>query len=357
MLRTTLCVAGIFLVGSTAVAHHSVTANFDTGRTIEVRGTVVDFNYVSPHASLVIDGIAYEGGEPLDDSISRWEIESSAVKGLAARGIRADTFQPGDQIMVRGAPHRNGDLQRLNSNQFLGADGGPLNLGPVVRPGPVEVPDVQGVMRVSGRWTPPYQPEGDTSALPLNEAGLAAWAAYVQADSPANSCEPMSIPVVMNAPGYFVDIRFGDGEVTIRNEAYDVHRTVPLGDNFAPADQSGYFGNVRGRIEGAVLVVESRDFPASQWGLGAATQINGGGADVPSSESKTIMERFSASADGLELYYDYVLNDPVYMSREHGARIVLRRASNDAPMLPYNCNTAAARQFSRPPGESLVTPD
>jgi hypothetical protein len=33
---------------------------------------------------------------------------------------------------------------------------------------------------------------------------------------------------------------------------------------------------------------------------------------------------------------------------------VLRRAADDAPMVPYDCNVASARQFSRAPGESLL---
>ncbi len=176
-----------------ASAHHSITANFDASREVDIHGTVVDFNYVSPHASMVIDGIAYENGVALNDEPVRWEIESSAVKGLA----------------------------------------------PPPRPVVSEAPDAEGVRLVEARWTPPFQPAGETSALPLNEAGLAAWESYVQIDSPANSCEPMSIPVVMNAPSYYVDVRFGDGEVVLRNEAYDVHRTVPLGDSFAPADPNG----------------------------------------------------------------------------------------------------------------------
>ena len=87
------------------------------------------------------------------------------------------------------------------------------------------------------------------------------------------------------------------------SSAYDVHRTVPLGTEFAPADPDGQWGRVRGRIEGETLIVDSRDYPVSKWGLGAATQINGGGADVPSSEQKTLTERFSVSEDALTLIY------------------------------------------------------
>lgn len=336
-------------------AHHSITANFDTSREIEIRGTVVDFNYVSPHANMVIEGIGYEGGVALNDAPVRWEIESSAVKGLAARGIKADTFKPGDAIRVVGAPHRNASLYRANSSNFSAIDGSQLALARPALAGEVVVPDAEGVMLLEGLWIPPFQREGTRSALPLNEAGLAAWSAYQQTLSPANTCEPMSLPVVMNAPSYMVAITFGDGEVAIFNEAYDVDRHVRLGDEFAPADPAGQWGDIRGRIAGDALVVESRNYPVSRWGLGAATQINGGGADVPSSEQKALVERFSTSADGLELYYEYVLTDPVYMSAPHYARIVLRRAPQDARLVPYDCNVASASQFSRAAGESVLT--
>ncbi|MGD8340337.1 MAG: hypothetical protein PVH89_06110, partial [Gammaproteobacteria bacterium] len=163
--------------------------------------------------------------------------------------------------------------------------------------------------------------------------------------------------VVMNAPSYFVDIRFQEDHVVIYNEAYDVSRSVPLGDEFAPADPNGQWGNVRGRIEGDELIVESRDYPPSRWGLGAATQINGGGADVPSSAEKRVTERFSTSADGLTLQYEYDLFDPTYMSREHTARIEMRRVADSAPMYEYDCNVESARQFSRAAGESVLSTD
>jgi hypothetical protein len=363
--RLLLALIALGLQAEAALAHHSVTANFDAAREIEIRGTVVVFNYVSPHASLVVDGLAYENGAVLGATAARWEIESSAVKGLAARGITADTLRPGDTVIVRGSPHRNPELRRANSSTFLAADGTVLGSAaaagrgaPAGRAAPVTAPAVAGVRRIEGRWIPPFQREGPRSALPLNAAGLAAWESYVQADSPANTCEPMSIPEIMYAPSYLFDIRFGDGIVMLRNEAYDIERRVPLGgDEYAPADPDGQWGNLRGRIEGALLIVESRDFPPSKWGNGAATQVNGGGADVPSSAQKTVVETISVSDSGLELYYDYVLHDPVYMSAPHTARVVLRRTADDAPMVPYDCNVASARQFSRAPGESLLPPD
>jgi hypothetical protein len=352
-----ICFGPLVCIAGAVHAHHSVTANFDSRRQVEIRGTVIDFKLRSPHSSLVVRGRAYENGSALDAAEQDWEIESSALKGLLGRGITADSIKPGDSIIVVGAPHRRG-LNRANSSQFLAADRSPIGSTPrpavAAEPDNLVPPGLAGVRRVTGRWRPPFQQEGTTSALPLNEAGLAAWRSYDQKLSPANTCEPMSIPVIFNAPSYFVDIRFGDGNVVIRNEAYDVRRSVPLGDEFMAADPNGYWGRVRGRIEGDTLIVDSRDYPVSKWGLGAATQINGGGADVPSSEQKVLTERFSVSDDALTLIYEYTLFDPVYMREPHNARIEIARVADDSPMYPYNCDADAASMFSRDPGERLL---
>jgi hypothetical protein len=338
-------------------AHHSITANFDTGKSVEIRGVVVDFRLRSPHSSMVIDGIGYIDGVALSTEPERWEIESSALPGLRQRGIDADTFKPGDGIVVVGAPSRNPDLRRANSSNFTAASGATFRPeGQFAAPteGARPPAGATGVELVEGRWTPPFQPNGERSALPLNEAGWAAWENYDQTLSPANTCEKMSVPVIFNAPAYFVDIRFGDDDVVVRNQAYDIIRTVPLDGSRAPADADGQFGMVSGRIDGDTLVIDSDSFPPSRWGLGAATQVNGGGADVPSSEQKTLEERFSTSADGLTLIYEYELFDPVYMAEPHRARIEMPRVADDIPMYPYDCDVDAASMFSRGAQESLL---
>jgi hypothetical protein len=45
------------------------------------------------------------------------------------------------------------------------------------------------------------------------------------------------------------------------------------------------------------------------------------------------------------------------MSHEHEARVTLRRVADDAPWSDYDCNAASARQFSRAPGESVLSAD
>jgi hypothetical protein len=340
--------------GGPALAHHSVAANFDMARQIEVTGEVVEWRFRNPHAFLVVDGIATINGVA-DESPQRWEIESSAAAGLRAQGVDAQTFKPGDRVIIRGSPHRNASLHRINAfggpGSFLTADGAPIGVGgllPQDAGAPAAVaPDGVGAERLAGLWRPPFQPNPPTTPLTLTDAGRAAWEAYDQKLSPANTCETMSIPDVFNAPSYVVTLEIADGHAVVRNQAYNIVRTIPLDGSAAPADPGGLFGVVSGSIEEEALVVESRDYPASAWGLGAATQIMGAGADVPSSEQKTVVERFSVSEDGLTLIYEYTVADPVYLDALFSHRVEMARLPEDTVFYPYDCDVESASQFSR----------
>jgi hypothetical protein len=73
----------------------------------------------------------------------------------------------------------------------------------------------------------------------------------------------------------------------------------------------------------------------------------GGGADVPSSTAKTLVERYTVSADGRTLFYDYTMNDPAYLSAPYSHRVEFMRMPSDTPMYPYTCDPESAAMFSR----------
>ena len=219
----------------------------------------------------------------------------------------------------------------------------------VAEGGVASAPDAVGVARITGRWVPKFVPAGDASALPLNAAGLTAWRNYDPKLSPANTCESMGVPEIFHAPWYLFDIQLSNEAAVLTTEAYEIRRTVPLNGERVPADATGAHGNVHGRVEGNVLVIESDGFPASRWGLGAATQRNGGGADVPSSDQKTLTERYSVSDDGRTLFYDYTLSDPVYLRESYNYRVEFLRMPHETPMYPYECDVESASMFSREP--------
>jgi RES domain-containing protein len=343
------CFLAVAAVG-TAQAHHSASVSFDNTRTIEITGEVVEWRFRNPHTLLVVDGTAVIDGVR-DDVERRWEIESSAAAGLRARGVDENTLARGTLVTVRGIPHRNPTTYRANafagSSSFLDANGNSIFGGPENQPGTPIAPTGTGAERLAGLWRPPGQRNLATTPLALTAAGREAWERYDQRLSPANTCEPMSIPDIYNAPSYVVTIEIGDDRAVVSNQAYKVVRTIPLDGSEAPADPKQQFGIVRGRIDAGALVVESRAYPASKWGLGAATQIMGAGADVPSSPGKTVVERFSVSPDGLRLTYEYTVDDPEYLSAPFSHRVEWARLADDTQVYPYDCDVESASQFSR----------
>jgi hypothetical protein len=217
----------------------------------------------------------------------------------------------------------------------------------VATPLPAAVPDAVGFERLVGRWQAPLPPPATESILPLNEAGVAARAGYDRKLSPANTCEPMSVPDIVLAPFYLFEIELEDDRAVLHHEAYDIVRTVPLDGDTAPADPSGHFGRARGRVDGDSLVVESGQYPASKWGLGAEVQPFGAGADVPSSELKTVTERYSVTPDGRTLVLEYTVHDPKYMKQPYTGRVELTRVPDTVPMYPYECDVESASMWSR----------
>ena len=360
MNRATLT-GSTFLLGLSALspsqAHHSVTAHFDMSRTIEIQGTVVDFKLRSPHASLIVDGRSYVDGVLQDEEIQRWEIESSAAPGLRAMGIESTTFQPGDPVTVVAAPNRQDDFRFVNSSTFIDGQGRQYSragTAPYQPASPDQVNEIEGIERLAGRWRSPGAfARTESSPLPLNETGLRAWQEYSPRQSPANTCEPMNIPDIFNAP-YLLDVEITDNELIIFNQPWDVERRIPLDGESVQAEPSGLFGTVSARIEGDVIIIESRDYPPSRWGLGSATQYLGSGADVPSSPDKQVTERIRLSEDAQTIHYDYTLVDPVYLSGPFSSSLEFSRLSAETPMYPYDCEEESAAMFSRTPEDSQL---
>jgi len=329
-----------------ADAHHAISANFDPTRTAELRGVVVEYRFRSPHSYLVLEGVGVVDGVPQSEGPVRWQVESHSVPGMRNLGIDQSTFKSGDTISISGYPSRRNQAGSMLGMTFVGADGSRY-VGNEQGQGAVAVTG-EGIQRLNGRWRSPGYINGPDTPLPLNPAGRAAWRNYDPIESPAAKCETQSIPGVFSAP-YLSELQIGTDSVFIRNEAYDVRRTIPLGDTYAPANPNGSFGEARARIEDGSLIVESRGYPPSGWGLGIATHVNGGGADIPSSGQKTVVERYSVSGDGQILTMAYTLSDPAYLTEPYNGRFELNRVASDAPIYDYVCDLQSASEFARDP--------
>jgi hypothetical protein len=92
---------GGLLAAVPASAHHS-TAAFDTSRVIKLEGTITQFRWINPHASIKIDGVS-EGAEP--DGL--WTVEMTAPNVLLNQGWTRTALKVGDKVTIYVNPLRN----------------------------------------------------------------------------------------------------------------------------------------------------------------------------------------------------------------------------------------------------------
>ena len=84
-----------------AGAHHS-TAAFDNSRVVKIEGTIKQFRWINPHASIKIDGVS-EG----DDPDGLWTVEMTAPNVLINEGWTRTALQVGDKVTMFVNPLRN----------------------------------------------------------------------------------------------------------------------------------------------------------------------------------------------------------------------------------------------------------
>jgi hypothetical protein len=92
-----------------ALAHHSF-AMFDSGQEVTLSGTVKEFQWVNPHAWIMLTVADPEGRPAL------WAIEMGGPGQLARVGWNASTLSAGMDVKVNIHPLRDGS----NGGQYLG---------------------------------------------------------------------------------------------------------------------------------------------------------------------------------------------------------------------------------------------
>jgi hypothetical protein len=83
-------------------AHHSVFAEFDNGRPLELRGRFRQMDWINPHSWVHFE-VTMEDGSKVE-----WAAETPPPNQLIRQGWRRSDIQPGDDIVVRGYAAKNG---------------------------------------------------------------------------------------------------------------------------------------------------------------------------------------------------------------------------------------------------------
>jgi hypothetical protein len=125
---TILGLACLALIATVAVAptavdaHHAFSAEFDANRPVDLEGTVLEMEWINPHAWIHIE-VASESGET-----EQWSIEAGAPNGLIRRGFTRDSLLPGTKILVSGYRAKDG-ANRANGSSITFEDGRKLFVG------------------------------------------------------------------------------------------------------------------------------------------------------------------------------------------------------------------------------------
>ena len=80
-----------------AQGHHSIAAVYDSNRQATMEGVVAQFQLINPHPFLLIDVT-----DPAGRAV-RWRLEMDNRSELVDVGVTANTFRPGDRVLVRGS--------------------------------------------------------------------------------------------------------------------------------------------------------------------------------------------------------------------------------------------------------------
>ena len=110
-----LAIAGLIFAGAPAFAHHG-TSEYDSSKSVSIHGTVVELEYVNPHA-LIVFNVKDENGQ-----VSKWQAELQSPNLLSRRGWSRSTLKPGDDVIITGHPVKNG-AHAMAAQKVVFADG------------------------------------------------------------------------------------------------------------------------------------------------------------------------------------------------------------------------------------------
>jgi hypothetical protein len=119
----------IFLIAATipGFGHHSVSAEFDASRRINLTGTVTKVSWTNPHAYFYVDA-----KDPKNGAVATWACELGSPNMLFRLGWTQSTLKIGMTVSFTGIQARDGSHKVIARN--IVADGSKLTAWPSEQP-------------------------------------------------------------------------------------------------------------------------------------------------------------------------------------------------------------------------------
>ncbi len=109
---------GILVSAAPIVAHHSVSAEFDTTKTVTFTGKVKEVNWGNPHIYTSVEATDPDSGKP-----TVFRVEGGAPNALFRQGWRKDTLKIGETVKVTGNRAKNPESLNIGQATILTESG------------------------------------------------------------------------------------------------------------------------------------------------------------------------------------------------------------------------------------------
>jgi Family of unknown function (DUF6152) len=315
MRRAPALIAASVLVaaGWPVLAHHSVSAEFDTSLSGELEGEITQVWFSNPHVRYRLTV------KNADGTSTDWELQGGNVTNLLRQGWTEDSLRVGDVVTAEGSLGRGG-AKKLNIRKVTTADGRvvppatarPSNRGTISASADryygYEKNRPERPVDITGPWRDDYQWHVTVDDLapkptPFTPAGRAVFEKTEPWHDYALRCMAMGLPRIFGSP-YNMDIADSGSHYLMVYLEHNTPRRVWMDGRKAPADEpSTPMGFSVGHWEGRVLVVETTHL--------AAGWLDGSGLPM-SGEGTRIVERYAVSDDGLSIDRTMTIYDPYY---------------------------------------------
>jgi hypothetical protein len=116
-MRIPWAVCGVCVLCTPLVAHHSFGDMYLESDSVEIEGTIVDFQYKNPHAWVFVEAPDTFGQDKI------YGAEWVSTSQLERAGITKSTLKAGDRVRIWGSPSKRPTETKIHLKRMKRSDG------------------------------------------------------------------------------------------------------------------------------------------------------------------------------------------------------------------------------------------